>query len=88
MAAFTAKRSRWASGSRNVPSCSTGFWVAMTKKGSGSWRVSPSMLTWPSSIASRRAAWVFGGARLISSASTTFANTGPRLKLNDSVAAS
>ncbi len=37
------------------------------------------MVTWPSCIASSSAAWVFGGVRLISSASTTLAKTGPRL---------
>ncbi len=75
---LTMKRSRWASGRPNVPSCSTGFCVAMTKKGLGSWCVSPSTVTCPSSIASRRAACVFGGARLISSARTTLAKMGPR----------
>ena len=30
------KRSNWASGSGYVPSCSIGFWVAMTKNGSSS----------------------------------------------------
>jgi hypothetical protein len=37
----------------------------------------PSTLTCRSCIASRRAACVFGGVRLISSASTRFVNTGP-----------
>ena len=35
------------------------------------------MLTWPSPIASSSAAWVFGGVRLISSASSSWVNTGP-----------
>ncbi len=35
-------------------------------------------MTWRSCIASRSADWTFGGARLISSARITFANTGPR----------
>ena len=37
----------------------------------------PSIVTWYSCIASSSAAWVFGGVRLISSASSTFVNTGP-----------
>ena len=37
----------------------------------------PSTVTWPSCIASRSAAWVFGVARLISSASSTWAKSGP-----------
>ncbi len=51
----------------------------MTKKGCGSSCVSPSTVTCSSDIASRRAACVFGGARFISSARTTFAKTGPSL---------
>ena len=35
------------------------------------------MLTWPSPMASSSAAWVFGGVRLISSASSSWVNTGP-----------
>ena len=77
MLLLTRKRSFWASGSGKVPSCSTGFCVAITKNGSGSMRVSPSVVTCPSSIASSSAAWVLGEARLISSASTMFAKTGP-----------
>ena len=49
----------------------------MTKKGSGSLRVVPSIETWRSSIASSSALCVFGGARLISSASTTELKTAP-----------
>jgi hypothetical protein len=37
----------------------------------------PSTVTWRSSIASSSADWVFGEARLISSARTTLANTPP-----------
>ena len=37
----------------------------------------PSTVTWPSAIASSRAAWVFGDARLISSATRMLVNTGP-----------
>ena len=54
-----------------------GFWVAATMNGSGSGRVTPSAETWRSSIASSSADWVFGGVRLISSASRMFVNTGP-----------
>ena len=71
------KRSSWASGSGKVPEYSIGFWVAMTRKGLGSTWVSPSMVTWRSSMASSSAAWVLGVARLISSASRTCAKTGP-----------
>src|SRR5918995_5045306 len=45
--------------------------------GRSSTYVSPSIVTWFSCIASSSAAWVFGEARLISSTSRTFANTGP-----------
>ena len=75
-------RSSWDSGSGNVPTCSVGFWVAMTKKGSGRRRVSPSAVTWCSSIASSSALCVLGVARLISSARITWANTGPGWNLN------
>jgi heme/copper-type cytochrome/quinol oxidase subunit 3 len=51
--------------------------VATTKKGSGSRWVTPSTVTCRSSIASSNADWVRGVARLISSTSTTWANTGP-----------
>src|SRR5438309_9301994 len=70
------KRSSCASGSGNVPEYSTGFWVAMTMKGFGRRWVSPSIVTWCSSIASSNAAWVLGLVRLIPSASRTCANTG------------
>ncbi len=54
-----------------------GFCVARTKKGRGRLKVWPAAVTWPSCIASRSAACVFGGVRLISSAKTTWANSGP-----------
>ena len=41
--------------------------------------VSVSTVTWRSSMHSRRADWVFGEARLISSPSTMFAKTAPGL---------
>jgi hypothetical protein len=78
---FCWNRSRWASGSANTPSISMGFCVAMTRNGDGSCFVSPSMVTWVSCIDSRRALWVFGVARFISSATTTLENTGPSLSL-------
>ena len=68
-----------------MPSCSTGFCVAMTMNGSGSMWLAPSALTWRSSIASSSADCVFGEARLISSARTMLANSGPRWKTNDSL---
>src|SRR5712691_1267510 len=71
------KRSNCASGSGNVPSSSMGFCVASTRNGRGSGRVSPSTLTWRSSMHSSSADWVRGVARLISSASTTWAKIGP-----------
>ena len=60
----------------------------MTKKGSGSGRVSPSCDTCRSSIASSSALCVFGGARLISSASTTELKIGPGWKRNACAGAS
>jgi hypothetical protein len=39
--------------------------------------VAPSTVTWRSCIASSSAAWVLGGVRLISSASSRLVNTGP-----------
>lgn len=71
-----------------MPSYSTGFWVATTMKGSGSARAAPSTLTCRSSMASSRAAWVFGGVRLISSASSRLVNTGPSRNSNSAVLAS
>ncbi len=78
----SAKRSSCASGSGKVPSYSMGFIVATTMNGRGSARVCPSMVTCASSIDSRSADWVFGDARLISSARRKFANTGPGRKSN------
>ena len=63
-----------------MPSYSIGFWVAITRNGSGSGCDSPSTDTWRSCIASSNADWVFGGVRLISSASSTLVNTGPGRK--------
>jgi hypothetical protein len=54
--------------------------VASTTKGCGSGRVWPSTLTCPSPIASSNAACVFGGVRLISSASSSWVKTGPGRK--------
>ncbi len=65
-----------------MPPWLAGFCVAMTKNGSGKGRVAPSMVTWPSSIASSKALWLFGVARLISSASTSSAKIGPGWKTN------
>ena len=62
-----------------------GFWVAMTMNGSPtSWRT-PSTVTFGSSITSSSADWVFGEARLISSASTIVAKIGPRWNSNSLV---
>ena len=69
-------RSSWASGSGYVPSCSIGFCVANTKNGGSSVKVSPAAVTSRSCMACSRAACVFGGVRLISSARTTFAKMG------------
>ncbi len=68
-----------------MPSWSTGFWVAMTMNGGSRRRVSPSTVIWRSSIDSSSADWVFGDARLISSASTMLANSGPSWNRNCSV---
>ncbi len=67
---------------RERPAKSCGFWVASTKKGYGSGVAVPSMDTCPSFIASSSADCVRGLARLISSASSTFAKIGPRRKTN------
>src|SRR5436305_170504 len=61
------------------------FCVAITKNGAGSSCVTPSTLTWNSSMHSRRLDCVLGVARLISSASTICAKTGPGLKTNSPV---
>ena len=73
------KRSSWFSGRKYVPSNSYGFCVATTMNGAGSTSTWPSALTVPSAMASSSALCVRGVARLISSASTTLAKTGPRL---------
>ena len=53
--------------------------VARTMNGSLSSRVTPSIVTWRSAIASSSADCVFGIARLISSTRTTCAKIGPAL---------
>ena len=60
-----------------MPSNSIGFCVAITRNGASSARVTPSLVTRRSAIASSSAACVRGGARLISSARTMFAKSGP-----------
>ena len=56
------KRSIWASGNAYVPSDSIGFWVAITRNGSGTrWVVSP-IVTWCSCITSSSADCTFAGA--------------------------
>ena len=59
-----------------------GFWVASTKKGGSRVKVRPMTVTRRSCMASSRADWVLAGARLISSASTMLANTGPLMNSN------
>ena len=71
-----------------MPSYSIGFWVAATRNGSGSGRGRPSTETCRSSITSSSAAWVFGGVRLISSASSRLVKTGPSRNSNAAVRAS
>ena len=70
-------RSSWASGSSNVPLCSIGFWVAITRNGAGSLNVSLPIVTRRSCMASSRALCTLGAARLISSASSRFVKIGP-----------
>ena len=77
--------SSWASGSGYVPSSSMGFCVAITKKGLSRRWVSPSMVTWRSSMHSRRLLCTLGGLRFISSASSMWVNTGPFSRLNSPV---
>ena len=79
------KRSSWLSGSGYVPSNSYGFCVAITRNGDGSGCDVRSTDTWKSFIASSSALCVRGVARLISSASSTFVNTGPGLNSNADV---
>ena len=59
-----------------------GFCVAKTKNGSSNLYVLPPAVTWCSCIASRSAAWVLGGVRLISSAKIILAKTGPFTNCN------
>ena len=80
------KRSSWAWGSAYVPSNSIGFWVAITRNGRASSCVEPSTVTRRSCMHSSSPDWVLGEARLISSTSTMFANTGPGTELEASVA--
>src|SRR5579884_1219097 len=54
-----------------------GFCVASTKNGSARRCRTRPTVTCRSCMASRRAAWVLGGVRLISSARITLANNGP-----------
>lgn len=70
-------RSTCASGRGYVPRFSTGFCVAITKKGTGRGKVWFPIVTCRSCIASSSALCTFGGALFISSASTKFAKTGP-----------
>src|SRR3990170_3819299 len=79
------KRSSCASGRAKVPSYSIGFWVAMTRNGDGIGYVTPSIVAWCSSMHSSSALCVFGVARLISSASTTWAMIGPGRNSNSAV---
>ena len=60
-----------------MPWKSRGFCVAMTRNGRGTGRLTPSAVTWRSSITSSSADWVFGLPRLISSPINTLVNTGP-----------
>ena len=61
-------RSSCDSGRSCVPALPLGFCVAMTTNGCGTFRLTPSTVTLPSSITSRSADCVFGEVRLISSA--------------------
>ena len=61
-----------------------GFCVARTTKGFGSARVCPAIETWRSAITSSSADCTFAGARLISSANTKLAKTGPHSISNSS----
>ena len=80
MDSLIRKRSSCASGRGKVPWVSTGFWVAITKKGVSRGRVTPPSVTCFSSMHSSRADWVRGVARLISSANRMLVNTGPGTK--------
>ena len=57
----------------------------MTRKGDGSAKVRPPIVTWRSAIASSSADCTFAGARLISSASTRLAKIGPSSVSNASL---
>src|SRR5580698_6912021 len=59
-----------------------GFWVATTTNGRGTRYTVASVVTVRSCMTSRRADWVLGDARFISSPSTMLANTGPGRKVN------
>lgn len=85
MSTLSRNRSRCASGSWYTPSDSMGFWVASTRKGRGTSMVVPPMETWCSAMTSRRADWTLAGARLISSARTKLATTGPGSTVNVSL---
>ena len=71
------KRSSCESGSGQVPARSSGFCVATTKNGASSLCVTPSTVACSSAIASSSALCVRGIARLISSASSNWVNSGP-----------
>ena len=60
-----------------MPSCSMGFWVAITRNSSGSGYVWLPILTCRSAMASSSADCTLAGARLISSASTRLLKIGP-----------
>ncbi len=77
------KRSSCASGRGYVPSYSMGFWVATTMNGGAIGWVTLSIVACRSSMLSSRLAWVFGEERLISSARTMLAKTGPGRKTKD-----
>ena len=70
-------RSSWDSGSSWVPADPTGFWVAITVKGRGRGWLTPSTVTWPSSMASSKALWVLALVRLISSAKNRWHRAAP-----------
>jgi hypothetical protein len=60
-----------------VPSVSIGFCVAITTNGTGTRWLSPAIVTCRSCMTSSSALCTLAGARLISSASSRLANTGP-----------
>lgn len=76
-------RSRWASGRGNVPWYSIGFCVAMMRWCLGSSYSTPDREIFRSSMHCKKALWVFGCIRLISSMSTSSLNIGPFLIKND-----